>query len=323
MPYSDPVRLSVVVIRNGDNASLSRCLTILSPQVEQVAGELIVPVDSAFGPVEELQQRFPQVRFEHYGHAPYRGEAGSVLARHDLFELRVSAGLQAARGDVVGLLQDLFPPDPDWCRQTLEAHQLPHAVIGGSVEHTGSSPQSWAIYLMEFSRYQLPLDQGSANYVTDVNVSYKRRAIESIRPTFRPRYNEAVAHWKLLNEGETLWLWPAMIVRQDRRNLRFSQLMTERLVWGRIFGSVRAHSFSWPRRLAYIFGSPLIVPLRVYRVARKVFGTGRNVGPFLFSFPWLVIFIAMWTLGETIGTLTGRPVIVDQNVDENAEDHAG
>jgi len=302
------IELSVVLIKSGTIESLGRCLERLEPQVRERPYEIIVPVDIYFGKDHGLRERFPQVRFLTLEKTPSRSTPGSFLHRHDLFEHRVAGGLSAARGEVVGLLQDTFLPDPDWCEKTLAGHrQLPHAVIGGAVEQAGKGALAWSVYFLEFSRYMQPLPEGPADYIADVNVAYKRRAIEQLRPLFRPRYNEAVAHWTLKANGEVLWLYAPMVVRQDRGRLTVRQLVGERLSWGSVFGAARAHKISWPMRVVYVLASPLIPFLRVARVGRKVLAAGRNIGTFLFSFPALFAMAVLWSAGEAFGCLTGRP----------------
>jgi hypothetical protein len=302
------LKLSVVVIKNGNLESLARSLSSLLPQIEGKPYEIVVPVDSCFENPDEARRRFPAVRFVDLGIVPSRATPGTFLHHHDLFETRVAGGLLAAKGEVVGLLQDLFVPDPDWCDKTVAAHaKLPYEVIGGAVEHAGKGLLSWSIYLLEFSRYQLPLKEGSVGYIADVNVAYKRKAIEWIRPLMNPRYNEAVAHWHIMDKGGTLWQVPEMIVRQDRGPLGFFHLAGERLSWGAVFGGARAYAMSWPKRLLYVLGSPLIPFVRIFRIGVKVFGDRRNQIPFLLSLPAQFAMVSFWTAGETFGTLTGFP----------------
>lgn len=301
------IPLSIVLIKSGNIETMRRCLEALESQIQGHPYEIIVPVDVHFGNYDKLRARFPQVCFVTLDNPPTRAPVGTALHKHDLFESRVAGGLTAARGEIVGLLQDTFLPDPDWCEKTLAGHRLPHAVIGGAVEQAGKNILGWSVYFLEFSRYMLPLREGPVDYIADVNVSYKRRAIEQLRPLFRPRYNEAVAHWTLKANGEVLWQYPPMVVRQDRGRLTVRQLVAERLSWGAVFGAARAQKISWPMRVVYVLASPAIPFLRVARVARKVFSGGRNIGPFLFSLPTLFAMAVLWSAGEAVGCLTGKP----------------
>lgn len=246
------------------------------------------------------------------GVIPTIAPAGSLSARHELFDRRAAAALNAARGGVVALLQDWGAPAPDWVRRVIAAHRaMPHAAIGGAVEHEGSGSLNWAVYFLDFGRFQLPLAEGPSAYLTDVNVSYKRTALEPLRELWRNRYNEVTINWRLRDRGETLWQHPAMIVWQDRGRLRLRDLIAERLSWGRLFGGARAH-YTGSRRWIYALAAPLIPAVLVGRAARNVFRSGgRNRVPFLKAQPQLWILATAWTAGEWLGYVTGKPSPVE------------
>lgn len=78
---------------------------------------------------------------------------------------------------------------------------MPHAAIGGAVENRHHNVFNWAVFLLDFGRYQLPLPEGPANYLTDVNTGYKRAALEEVRHLWTDRYNEVTVNWELLRRG--------------------------------------------------------------------------------------------------------------------------
>jgi hypothetical protein len=210
-----------------------------------------------------------------------------------------------ARGEIIALLEDSTIPDPDWCDRVLAAHRLPHAVIGGCVEYDGQSVLGWAVYLQDFGRYQRPLAEGPARYLTDINVSYKRQALLAVRDVWRDRYSEATVHWALRREGGTLWQRPEIVVRQDRGSPSLRRTLLERYCWGRLFGSVRARELSILGRLFYVTLSPALPLVLVLRVAKKTLAT-RQRDRFLPALPRLLLLISAWCLGEFMGNLTGR-----------------
>jgi hypothetical protein len=231
---------------------------------------------------------------------------GSAAVAHELYDRRTAKGLSVARGAVLALLEDYGVPDPDWCDQILEAHRLPYGIIGGAVEQAGQGLLNWAVYFIDFGRYQLPLPEGPVDYLTDVNVSYKREVLELVPELWAERYNEVTVHWALAKRGVVLWQQPRMVVRQDRGDLTFSELITERFWWGRLFGSVRAREISYLSRLLYIALSPTIPIALLSRMAGKVFGGRRNGKRFLSAFPQIVALTVSWSLGELVGYVTGR-----------------
>jgi hypothetical protein len=298
--------LSVVITIVGGKIFLHRCLARLVAQLKGRPIEVIVPYDSTASGISELKNEFSQVVFVDMGVVKTDARADTQEAAHEMFDRRTAAGLNAARGEILALLQDYGAPDPDWCDQVLEAHRLPYGVIGGAVEHEGRGNLNWAVYFLDFGRYQLPLREGPTDYLTDVNVSYKRAVLESVRPLWAERYKEVTVNWALARKGVVLWQRPQIVVRQDRGTLSFRPLVGERFSWGRLFGCIRTREISPMKRLLYILFSPGIPVVLLARTARKVFSTRQNCGKFVFSLPQLAAMTFFWCLGEFVGYVTGR-----------------
>ena len=306
MPSDSHPILSVIVTIVGGTPYLHRCLDRLLPQTESRAIEVIVPYDSTANGIEELKIAFPQVVFSSMGVVKTDAPPGTQQAAHEMFDRRTAAGLNVARGEILALLQDYGAPDPNWCEQVLEAHRLPYGVIGGAVEHEGKGVLNWAVYFLDFGRYQLPLPEGPTDYLTDVNVSYKREALESVRYLWTERYKEVTVNWALSKKGVVLWQRPQIVVWQDRGKLSFRHLVVERFSWGRLFGCIRTREISPLARFFYVALSPGIPLILIARTAKKVFSTGRNRSNFMLSFPQLAAMTFCWCLGEFMGYLTGR-----------------
>jgi hypothetical protein len=278
----------------------------LIPQSKGRSVEIIVPYDSSANGIRELENLFPQVRFLDMGVVKTGAPPGTQQAAHEMFDRRTAAGLNVARGEIVALLQDYGAPDPNWCDELLEAHRLPYGVIGGAVEHEGNGVLNWAVYFLDFGRYQVPLREGPSDYLTDVNVSYKRAALESVRHLWTERYKEVTVNWALARQGAVLWQRPQIVVRQDRGQLSFRHLVSERISWGRLFGCIRTREISPFARLLYITLSPGIPLILLGRTALKVFSTRRNRARFMLSLPQLTAMTLFWCLGEFMGYLTAR-----------------
>lgn len=306
MPTENRPTLSVIVTMVGGMTFLQRCLGRLILQTKGRSIEVIVPYDSTANGIVQAKNAFPGVVFIDMGFVKTDAPVGTQQAAHEMFDRRTAAGLNAARGEILALLQDYGAPDPNWCYQILEAHRLPYGVIGGAVEHEGKGALNWAVFFLDFGRHQLPLPEGPAVYLTDVNVSYKRAALESVRDLWAERYKEVTINWALARKGTVLWQRPQMVVRQDRGKLSFRHLITERFSWGRLFGCLRTREISPLTRLLYITLSPGIPVILLARMARKVFTTRRNRSRFILSLPQLAAMTFFWCLGEFVGYLTGR-----------------
>ncbi|MCG3207766.1 MAG: hypothetical protein FOGNACKC_01366 [Anaerolineae bacterium] len=285
---------------------MQRCLRHLMPQTRNRPIEVIVPYDSAVTCVEQLRQDFPQVIFVNLGAAKISTSHISPGAAHELYDRRTAKGLRVARGEILASLEDFGVPAPDWCEQILEAHRLPYGVIGGAVEQEGKGALNWAVYFLDFGRYQLPLPEGPADYLSDVNVSYKREALNLVGELWAERYNEVTVHWALARKGVVLWRRPQLIVHQDRGRLLLPDLVKERFWWGRLFATARAREISVFLRSFYILFIPIMPLLLLARMSKKVFAGRRNRRLFLLSFPQTTLLTLFWCVGELAGYLSVR-----------------
>ena len=106
--------------------------------------------------------------------------------------------------------------------------------------------------------------------------------------------------------SETLWLSPNVIVRQQR-TLGLGYALQERYEFARLFATTRVANVGVPRRLIYAGLSVLLPVILISRVARHVLGKRRALSEFVQALPFIVLADLVWTYGEFVGYLTGRP----------------
>ena len=165
---------------------------------------------------------------------------------------------------------------------------------------------NWAIYFSDFSRYQLPFAGAVVDWVTDVNISYRRSALEATRSLWSDRYHETTVHWELVRLGEELYLSPEPIVDQMRSRVSWAQLLSERYHWGRLFGYTRARECSSTQRLAYFCGSLLLPFLLLFRHAKMQFQKRKRFLKFLQAAPLVFVLALFWSFGEAHAYATSR-----------------
>ena len=302
------MRLSVVVTIVDGGETLERCLAALAVQTGTTALEVVVPWDETVAGIPALAARFLQFRFLRMGPVATARPAAGAAGQHELFDRRRTAGLAAVTGDVVAILEDRGVPRPDWAVRLAGLHErLPHAVIGGAIENGRARAVNWAVYFCDFGRYHLPFADGPREWVSDVNIGYKRRALEQTRELWRDRYHETTVHWALQRAGETLWLAADPVVDQMRDILGWTGLISERFAWGRLFAYTRAREMSIGRRLMFAAVSPLLPLLLIARHARVQAGKRRTFGTFLRVSPIVFVLLGAWSVGEAAGYLTGEP----------------
>jgi GT2 family glycosyltransferase len=297
--------LSVVITIVSGAAHLAECLAALERQVgcDQLTLEIIVPHDRYSTDIPALQQRFPDTVFYPVT-LTVDGPAGLC---HEHFDALRTAGLQLASGQIIAMLEDHEQADVHWCRRMIETHQLPHAAVGGAVENGVDRPLNWATWFLDFGRYQNPLTEGPSTFLTDVNIAYKKPALETVRPAWEHGFSEPAVHSALLARGETLWLSPDIIVYQHRTGLTLSHAMRERFVWGRFFAGNRLQDKGLGRRLAYSAASVAVPGIILLKKIRDVRSKGRLQGAFVKALPMIMLLAICWASGECIGYLTGKP----------------
>jgi GT2 family glycosyltransferase len=301
------MRLSVIVTIVDGGSALERCLQSLANQHDAPELDIIVPYDDSVPGIPELALRFPAIEFLSLGRVdPARGPA-TAAGQHELYDLRRAAGLAAATGGIVAILEDRGVPHPNWARTMAEVHErLPHAVIGGAIENGQDAPLNWAVYFCDFGRYHLPFEAGARRWVSDVNIGYKRRALDLTRELWHVRYHETTVHWALMRAGETLYLTPDLIVYQMRGSLRLSSLMAERFAWGRLFAYTRARESTTAKRMAFAMLAPFLPALLFVRHAMLQTSKSTAV-KFVRASPLVFVLLVAWSLGEALGYVTGEP----------------
>ena len=300
--------LSVVVTVVDGGAVLIRCLEALAAQREAPTMEVIVPFDDTVREVNELARRFPDFHFVDMGAVAAPDIGANAFTEHILYDCRRTAGLKAARGRYVAMLEDRGWPRNDWARTMVSLHErMPYAAIGGAIESGAVGVLRWAVFFCDFGRYEPPLQGGEPDYVSDVNICYKRAALDAVRPLWESRYQEAAVNWALRRQGLRLHLSDRPRVVEERGPLRLAAALAERVHWGRTFGYVRGRSGSRAASVRRVVIAPLVPAVLLWRHLRKQFAIRRDVSLFGRVLPVTFLLMLCWSLGEAIGELEAMP----------------
>jgi hypothetical protein len=301
-----PVLSVVVTVVDGGDA-LRGLLEALALQQGAPAMEVLVAWDDTIPDVAALAPRYPGVRFIAMGPVATARPATSAAGRHELYDRRRSAALPHASGELIGILEDRAWPRADWAATMVRLHhELPHGVIGGAIAPGTRDLLNWSVWAVDYGRYAPPFEPGPRQWVSDVNVCYKRRCIEATRDIWRDRYNEARVHWDLAGRGEVLYLTPAAVVDFHTGYRSLPALLPERFHWGRLFGHVRAGEASLLGRARLVVAGPavpLVLFIRHAAVQRRL----GNTATFARAAGRVFALLVAWTAGELWGALTGRP----------------
>jgi hypothetical protein len=299
--------LSVVVTIVDGGETLVRCLAALASQEGAPPLEVIVPYDDSIPDVPAIARRFPAFRFLDLGLLPTSQPKTGAAGQHELYDQRRAGGLAAATGELVAIVEDRGVPRRNWAATAAALHdRLPHPAIGGAIENGRDRLLNWAVYFCDFGRYQAPFAPGPRQYVSDVNICYKRAALVRIEPVWRRRYHEPLVHRALIEEGGVLFLAPDLVVDQMRDGLRLGALLRERFAWGRLFATLRVRDTDAARRLLLLILSPVLPVVLLFRLARDRAAKRRCRTRFAAAAPMVFVLLCAWCVGEAAGYLAPR-----------------
>ncbi|MBA2462456.1 MAG: glycosyltransferase [Actinobacteria bacterium] len=284
-----PPKLSVVVASVNGLPYLADCLEALStraPEAEVVVADW---TDEATRRV--VRERFPQVKLLSFD------EPMAVP------ELR-AAGIFAANAPYVALIEDHCNVVDGWATRLVAAHEQGHPVVGGSIRNFPHRRiRDWAAFLCEYSRYMEPAPAGAVDDLPGMNVSYDRRALQEIDDLLHEGRWESWLHARLHERGYVLWCDPGAVL-DHAKDFGFREFLSQRYHYSRSYAGMRNAELG-RKRLLYALGSPLILPLMYWRIARNVLVRRRHRRELALATPLILVYMGVWAAGEALGYAFG------------------
>lgn len=299
--------MSVVVTVVEGGSALVRCLDAIAAQEGGVEIEVLIPFDETIAEVGLLGARYPTFTFLPMGALVPSTAHLDAFLEHELFDRRRAAGLHAARGRLIGMLEDRGAPRADWARAMVEEHaRHDAAAIGGAVVNVAQGALNRALFVCDYGRHAPPYAEGEAEYLTDINICYRKDALEAVQDVWRERYQETAVNWTLRDRGWRLWLSARPVVLHKRGDQPLGRTLSQRLQWGRVFGLQRGARWSRSRALVSA-GAALVLPLLLLvRHTRLLAAKGARLGEILPTMAALMTVIPAWALGEALGYVQAR-----------------
>jgi hypothetical protein len=280
--------LSVVVASVNGFPYLGQCLDALArhaPEAQVVVADWTDEATRA-----QVRERWPRV------------EVLSFDRPMAIPELR-AAGIAIARAPYVAVIEDHCVVHRDWSRAIVAAHRAGHPVVGGPVRNAAGRLRDWAAFFVEYADFMEPFEAGEVPGLTGMNVSYDRRAISSMQPLLDEGRWESWLHPHLAGEGFGFFAHPAIALDHEMR-FDVGFFVSQRYHYARSHAGARNPELGL-RRLVYLGGSPLIVPLMYARIARAVLARPRHLLRFALASPLVVAYLTVWALGEAVGYALG------------------
>lgn len=284
--------LSVIVPSVNGPADLIDCLTALDREGASVPLEVVV-VDRVGRSVRDaVRQRYPWARV-------IDAPRGTPIP-----DLR-AIGFEAARADVVGVIEDHVHVPPGWARQMLEAHARGEMVVGGAVLNAATKRLvDWAAFLCEYSHLLPPLAAGPVTTLTGNNTTYRRALLERFRDVITSGRWEDHLHAVLRTHGISLHCHPEIAVLH-RKHYSVAEYASQRFLYARSYAAFRLAGRTWSYRVAYGFATSVLPSILLARICRRVWARPPYRRWLLQSLPLLVVFVHAWACGEAAGAWFG------------------
>jgi hypothetical protein len=281
--------LSVVIASVNGFPYLGRCLESLERTAPEA--EVIVADWTDDDTRHRVSERWPRVKLLSFD------EPMAVP------ELR-AAGIGAAQGPYVAVIEDHCVVRDGWARRIRAAHRRGHSVVGGAVRNGATRRlRDWAAFFCEYSEHMEPLPEGPTTSLTGMNVSYDRKALATIDGLLDEGRWETWLHPHLVEQGVGLYADGDMAL-DHVKDFDFREFVSQRYHYARSHAGMLNAELG-AKRIAYVVGSPALVPLLYARIARNVFRKRRHRARFLAATPLVLVYLAVWSFGEAVGYAAG------------------
>jgi hypothetical protein len=210
------------------------------------------------------------------------------------------AGIDAATGDVLALTIAQCVPEVGWLPALVSALAPDSAAAGGPIVLRSRRPSVVAAYHLRYSPYRLPFGRHEVRDVPGDNAIYRRAAIDAVAETWRDGFWENEVNVALRARGEPLVLDPRPVTAL-RTVGGAATFCRQRFRHGCAYGAWRGASGAGRWRAAL---APVVPVVMLGRIVRRLAPADR--ASFVRALPWLALYLAAWTAGETAGLLRGR-----------------
>lgn len=281
-------QLSVVVASVNGFPYVGRCLDSLREHAGDA--EVIVAASGDQETEKQICERWPEARL--------------LTVREPIPVPKLRAiGIAAAKAPFVAVIEDHCVVRNGWAERILAAHRQGHAVVGGSIRNGADERiRDWAAFFCEYSEHMKPLETGVARSLPGMNVSYDRRAIEAMAPLLDWGCWETWLHPYLQRSGFELYADDA-ITLDHVMDFDVGVFLPQRYHHARSYAGMRNADLG-RKRFLYLLGSPAVVPLAFYRIARNVLRR-RLRARLAMASPLVLLYTAAWTVGEAAGYAFG------------------
>lgn len=304
--YQPQPDISVIVAIVDGNEALRRCLNALAEQIGDQAAEIIIPYDQLSREVVDMKADFPDFRFLDLGTVAGGMVPRNALDLHLFWDIRRAEGIKAAKGRLIGLIEDRGIPASDWIASIIELQeQTGAAAVGGCADNGCDTIWNWAVHICDFSRYMAPVPTGEADFLSATNACYQADALHVLRPLYEHRFYEPSVHAALQAKGHKLVLSDRPRTTQYRPRIPTPRLAVEWFHWGRKYARIHTGEIFFGQRVFRAAVTPLLPFVLFLRHLRTQRQKRVYISHFWKASPLVFLIVSMWALGELTGYIQG------------------
>lgn len=219
-------------------------------------------------------------------------------------DVAATHGFNAALAPLIAYSDDHAYVRPDWAEALVKAFEGPWVAVGTTLENANpATAWSWVNLICSYGWWAEGAAGGECDNLPGHNVTFRRETLFAfaggpLPPQTLRRESGLLA--KLRSRGGRLAL--ASTARSRHMNAAtMSSTGLVRFNMGRYYGHHRAlnSAWSWPMRLLYILGFPLIPVVRLLRMRTEMGGTLALGG--LRIYPALFVGLMYDAIGQAVG----------------------
>lgn len=291
--------LTVVIPSVNGWPDLDSCLAALAPERSTARLEVLIPERCGEAVRSAVSERYPWARVQ------------PVPSGTPIPAMRAQA-FRKATAPTVAVIEDHVLVPPGWARALLEAREAGARVIGGAIVNGATERLvDRAAFLCEYSQLIAPLPAGPATWLTGNNTAYDRGLLEEFGDLLAVGCWEDALHQAFRARGVILWRRPDIVARH-KKHYTLGEYFSQRFLYSRGYVGLRLRNAPLPRRLGYGFAALALPPVLLSRIVSRAWQSPSHRTDLIRAMPLLLLFVASWAAGETIGAWFGGGDALDK-----------
>lgn len=220
----------------------------------------------------------------------------------------MAAGFLNSTSSIVAYCEEHSFPEPKWAEVIVKRHKERWAAVGWSVaNYNPDSIIGWACLYIDFGRCVWPRKSQQKSYLAGHHISYKRLVLLEFENNLGLLLENEAVFMRILTKNN-YGLYFESSVKSFHTNISgFNTFLMSEFHGGRQFTGLMATYENWDitRKIVFAAATPLRPVLKMCRIIKDLYQTGRLLELNFFIFPILAIGLLMNAAGEFSGYILG------------------